>query len=352
MRGKPELKPFTDRHGKRISDNWYIFYFDGERSRRVSTGYRIGTQDHEANLALAQFTLEREKPIARTPDSVLIAQALKDYFVEHGQYKATGSKMAYHEGRINAAFPGFISTITKARIEKYVRDRQGVGESNGTIRKDLEHLKASINHEIGEGRLLYGPKIKMPPPPPARSGSLSDAQIDLIAKAAKSQHIKDFTYLAFDTGQRPGAIENLKWFQVDFKTKIINFDLIERAGRIVEREQSNKRVRPVPMSDRVLRILKRLFKVKKTEYVLEYYDIIRKEVRPAGCVKKAFNRACDDAGVEASRYTIRHAFANRDMDETTRSQFMGHTNQKTTRENYIKVNIPKMREALKKVKKS
>lgn len=281
-----------------------------------------------------------------------MAQALKDYLVEHYQFTPSAKGFSYHETRLNNSFKDYVSGVTQISVNKHVRECKERNESNGTIRKDLEILKASLNHEERARRLIYVPKFKMPPPPPSRSKSLTEGQIGQIAAIAKSQHIKDFTWLMWDTGQRPGAIEQLKWFAVDFKMRIINFDLVERAGKIVEREQSNKRVRPIPMSDRVYDILKRLYKKKTTEFVLEYLDPITKRIKPAGCVKKAFERACDDADVDASRYTIRHAFANRDMDEITRMQFMGHTKVKTSREHYIKTNIPKMREVFKRPKNS
>lgn len=276
----------------------------------------------------------------------MVAQALTDYYHEHLQYKPSAKHGLYHEKRLNMHFKGyFVSQVTQAGINAYVRTCEARKESNGTIRKDLEHLKAALNHEIREQRLVYAPKFKMPPPPPARGKNLTSKQIDRIKAACVSDHVQNFVILMMDTGQRPGMIEQLRWFQVDFKKKIIHFDLNGRA-------QSNKKVRPVPMSNEVYILLKKLFKAKKTEYVLEYLDTRDGKVKPSGCVKKAFARACERAGVDASRYTLRHTFANMyDMDEKTRSDFMGHTNQKTTREHYIKTNMGKMRTAINKAKR-
>lgn len=270
----------------------------------------------------------------------MIAQALRDYHQEHAKHTATGKHAKYHEARLNAFFGDrAVGDITQGKINEYIRERQAAKESNGTIRRDLEILKAALNHEERERRLIYVPKFKMPPAPTPRGKTLTGAEIKRIKSSCKSEHVKNFITLMLETGQRPGAIEQLKWFQVDFKQKIIGFDMTGR-------QQTNKRVRPVPMSDEVLVLLKKLYRTKTTEYVLEFKDAITGEIRKAGCVKKAFQRACEDAGVESYRYALRKTFANRDMDEIVRMHFMGHTTVKTSREHYIKVNIPKMREAL------
>ncbi len=276
----------------------------------------------------------------------MIAQALRDYHQEHARHTATGKHALYHEARLNAFFGDRnVDCISQGKINEYVRERQAKKESNGTIRRDLEVLKAALNHEERERRLTYVPKFKMPPPPAARHAALSDSEIERIKSACKSQHVKDFITLMYETGQRPGAIEQLQWFQVDFKKGLIGFDLTGK-------QQTNKRVRPVAMTSIARSVLKRLFKVKTTEYVLEYFDPITDTIKKAGCVKKAFQRACDDAGVKTFRYALRKTFANRDMDEGIKQQIMGHTNVKTTREHYIEANIAKQREAMEKPKNS
>lgn len=346
MRGKPRLDKIRDKGGNLLSENWYIFYFERGHTRRVSTGYRIGKEDHAANLALAQFTLERERPLSREPHQLMIAQALKDYYNEHALHTATAKHMQYHEKRLLAHFgERMVGDITQGKINDYIRTRQAAGESNGTVRRDLEVLKAALNHEEREKRLTYAPKFKMPEAPAPRGRTLTDKEAKTLKAACKSEHVKNFIILMLETGQRPGAIEQLMWHQVDFKQQIIHFD---RTGK----RQTNKRVRAVPMSEEVIVLLRRLFKAKKTLYVLEYLDPITKTIKPAGCVKKAFQRACEAAGIDAYRYALRKTFANRDMDELTRMAFMGHTTVKTSREHYIMTNIPKMREALKKPKNS
>lgn len=334
MRGKPKLDRLRDKAGKLISDNWYIFYYDGKRSKRVSTGCEIGKKDHEANIALASFTLEREKP-TRAPDQLMIAQALKDYYDEHAQFIATAKHAKYHEARLDTYFKGqFVSHITPSGISAYVRQRQDAGESNGTIRRDIEHLQAALNHEVLEQRLLYAPKIKKPEPPRPRERFLTAAEIKNLLTHCKSEHLKNFVKIMLATGQRPGAVENLKWFQVDFKEAIIRFDLASRS--------KTKRARSIPMNQGLMKLLRKLSKAKQTEYVLEYQG------KHAGNVKKSFARAVFKSGLtNVSRYTLRHTFGTQKYIEghleKDIADIMGHTTAKTTTAHYLHTQMDRLR---------
>lgn len=350
MRGKPRLEPLKDQAGNLISDNWYIVYFDGKRSRRLSTGYAIGAQDHEANLALSQFTLDREKPTSREPDKLMVAQALKDYYEEAAQFVASAVNARSHESRLNKHFMGyFVAQLTPAKIKEYVRTCDAEERSSGTTRREIAHLQAALNHEVAEQRMTYAPKLYMPEPPAPRERTVKPAEIKRLRKeCAQTPHLLAFLEIMMETGQRPGAVERLTWFQVDFKKREINF---HRA----QRKNSKKRARIIPMSVYLYGLLKRMEKTKRdTGYVLEYV-ITRKDgsqsVKPAGCVRKAFERACGRAKIKGvSRYTLRHTYGDTldraGVDDRTISEIMGHTSVLTTRKHYLKTNMDRMREAV------
>lgn len=355
MRGEPRLDKLRDKTGKVISPNHYIVYFDGERSRRVSTGYRIGEEDSEAQIALAQFILERERPQAREPSQLMIVHALKDYYKEHIQYTASKKNAPYYEKYLTDFWGvSFVSDITQGKIDRFVREQQARNMSNGTIRRILEHMQGALSHANREQRLTYVPKFKKPEAPEPRDEILTPKQIEKLLDACKSDHIRSFIILMMETNQRPGAIEGLTWFQVDFANRIINFDRVKKP-------KSNKRVRPVAMSDTAYSLLTRLHKIKQTEYVLEYTPNFGVNAIPAGCVKKAFERACIDAGLRpvkgggVSRYTLRHTAIDW-LDEVGISDkdsadIAGHTNAKTTRRHYIKTKIKRQRKLLNRASK-
>lgn len=98
MRGKPKLVKLRDATGGLKSPFWYVTYYDGKRSCRCSTGCEIGAEDHEAQIFLANFILERERP-TRSAGELMLAVALDDYYSEllgHKDTKITDRHYAHH----------------------------------------------------------------------------------------------------------------------------------------------------------------------------------------------------------------------------------------------------------------
>lgn len=281
----------------------------------------------------------------------MIAVALKDYYDEHIQYTASEKNASYYEDKLKAFFGmQFVSDITQGRINQFVREWEAKKHSSGTIRRSLEHLQGALNHAVREQRLLYAPQFKKPQAPAPRDRLLTPDEIKRLKEFCVTPHVKAFVEIMLETGQRPGAVENLTWFQVDLKEGIIHFD---RTGK----KQTNKRSRPVPISDDLLPTLKALHKAKKTEYVLEYTPLGEKKPVHAGCVRKAFERACKKAKIkDVSRYTLRHTYVNdlyeNGVDDKTISDIAGHTNIRTTRHHYIKTSMERLRNAVNKQRKN
>ena len=339
MRGKPELIKLRDKSGNLKSPYWYVQYYEGGRSKRISTRYCIGSQDAEASLALATFVVERSKPVRRIPEEILVAHVLQDYYRDHAQFISTSDNAKRHNVRLEKFFAGqHVSNITKGIIERYVRECRNEGRSDGTTRRELAHLTAALNHAHAEGRLTHVPKVKLPPSPPPRERVLSGEEITKLLDACVTSHVRAFVILALNTGQRPGAIETLRWEQVDFEERIIHF---EKDGK----RQTNKRARPVPMNAEVYSLLLELNAEADTECVLEYGG------KTAGCTKRAFDRTCKKAGlVGVSRYTLRHTFGTslylQGVHEKTIADLMGHTTAQTTTKHYLKSNTDILRKAV------
>lgn len=337
MRGKPKLIKLTDKNGNLKSPFWYIEYYDG-RGKRKSTGCEIGKADHAANIALAAFTLERERPTARQPDQLLVAQVLKDYMEEHAQHVASAERAEYCEARLMPFFGNrFAAHVTPSLVNKYTRECQERKESNGTIRRDLEHLRAALNHEVNEQRLIYAPKFKLPPAPEPRERIITSAEVGKLLKQCVTPHLKAFVQIMLLTGQRPGAVESLTWFQVDFKERIIHFEKNVKS--------TNKRARPIYINHELMGILKALHKKKTIGHILEFKG------KPCGNVKKAFARAVERAKLEGvTRYTLRHTVINNlddlKTDDKTIADIAGHTNAKTTNRHYIKSKVSKQKIAM------
>ncbi len=331
MRGKPELTKLKDKNGNLKSDCWYIKYYDHGRSQRVSTGLKIGSQDHEATVALASFILEREQPLQKKAEQLLIAQVLDDYYNEHAKHIASKTNAEHHNKRFKTFFGNrFVSHITRSLIDSYIREAREAKRSDGTTRRELAHLKAALNHAHRENRITHVPAFKMPPSSPPRERVLNHEEIGKLLDACTTPHILHFVILMLNTGQRPGAVENLMWKQVDFEKGILRFDKDSK-------QKTKKQARPIPMNEEVRALLTELHKKAETNYVLEYDGV------HAGCVKQAFARACKRAKLESvSRYTLRHTYGTQlyinGVHEKTIADLMGHTSAETTTKHYLKSN--------------
>ncbi|MBY0355694.1 MAG: site-specific integrase [Rickettsiales bacterium] len=323
MRGQPKLYQYKD--GR--SPFWFIRYYDGVRTRTVSTGYRIGAQDKEANHALAAFTLERERPVARTSEDMPIAQALADYDAEHAIHTASHNRFVYHRAALEA-FYGLrsISFLTKDALTQYIINRKAAGMAIGTIRREMQMLKAALNHQVEAGRLISCPKISLPPAPRPKQRWLTPEEARQLLGACQSVHVYAFILLALNTGQRRAAIENLTWFQVDFKNRLIDF----------RRDAETSKVSGVvPMNDLLHDLLHDMFQHKECGHVLSYRG------RPSGDVHAAFDRTVNNADLEnVTPHTLRHTFATwaamggAPMHHIAR--IMGHASTQTTEHHYAK----------------
>jgi integrase len=188
-------------------------------------------------------------------------------------------------------------------------------------------LRSSQRAVWGDGK----PRIVLPPPPAPRERILNQSEINRLLEACGAPHVRQFVEIMLATGQCPGTVEKLTWSQVDLGERIIHFDKTVKT-------HTKKRVRPVPMTQSLYRLLK------------------NEIVRPAGCVKKAFQRAVQRAGLEdVTRYTLRHTYGNlldqQGVDDRSISELMGHTNVLTTCQHYLKTNMDRLRQAVESAQK-
>jgi integrase len=132
----------------------------------------------------------------------------------------------------------------------------------------------------------------------------------LLATAAKSRaHVlKECIQLAIETGMRAGEIVQLTWDQIDLKNSVIRLDITKNGdGRIV------------PLSVAAEAVLRSLPRAIDGGRVTQFYD-------SAG-LSRAFNRACESAGIEGLRFhDLRHEAASRlapHMPAQTLAKVMG-----------------------------
>lgn len=298
------------------SKYWYV---TGGEVGRVSTGK---TDRKEAEEFRATLIKELEK---RESQSISISDALEDYMQEHAQFLPSKATTEYYSVPIKAFFGETMAEdVTANAVRKFTQQQRDKEYKDGTIRRQLTVLSAALHHARKEGRIPTAPHITMPSGSPPKDRWLTHAEAKRLLDKANG-HVRLFILLALHTGQRKGAILDLKWECVDLKAKRIDFN---PPGR----KQTTKRRSVVPIMDKEL--LDELKKVKGRGYVITFHG---KRVMD---IKKAFKAACNDADLhDVTPHTLRHTagtwMAQRRVPVWEISGVLGHSVGRTT-ELYLK----------------
>lgn len=294
MRGQPKLIKRSD------SPFWFIRIpqSKGQRASRFSTGE---TDYREADAVFTQWKIKSRKP--QLDDNISVIEILERY----AEYKSEDQTVHYHLRHLRPYFTGHsledVSTATgreytKHRKEQFTKRGKVWGTkkvSPGTARRELDTLIAAINFAVREGLVSKAPYIEKPSASPQRERWLTVDELNALLSACKGDHLKTFILIASITTSRPGAILQLKWFQVDFEMGIIHFN---PEGRT----QNNKNRPSVAMSNELSTYLKAMREKTKSEYVISY-----REGKPVKSIKKAFREACNFAGLSGvTPYVLRH----------------------------------------------
>jgi integrase len=277
------------------SPKWYIVWTEGRRSRRVSTRE---TDRQQAELVLAAFRLERNRKPEAHPDEIAVATVLNDYIERHASKLPSAVQASIARDHLCRFFGASrVSAVTPSSIDEYVVTRQRAKIKNDTINRELMVLRAALNRAHKHGWLRYVPHISTLPASPPRERFLEREEAARLLRACKPRHLRLFVRLALYTGARPGAILDLTWDRVDFRSRLIYYPLPARAGH-------NKRRAVVPFGGALYTALQRAKKKAKTKHVIEW------DGAAVASVKTAWRKAVKDAGLAGVvRYTLRHTAA-------------------------------------------
>lgn len=201
-----------------------------------------------------------------------------------------------------------------------------------TAGRELSVLGAAVQHDWRAGRLTEPVPVWLPPKPDAKDRWLNRSEAARLLQACRSNrdqqwHLSLFIRLGLYTGARSEAILTLRWPQVDFHRRLIDFN---PPGR-----QRTKKGRPViPIPDQLMAPL-RAARRRGTDIgpVLHYFGA------PVGSIKKAFGRACERAGLEdVTPHTLRHTcaswLAQNGVPFPVIARYLGHKDSRTTERTY------------------
>ena len=261
---------------------YYHYFYDGKRTRWVS----LKTKDRaEALQKVAGETEAKDRPLS----------FILQYYLDEKERKVSSvdtltritMRLIHHLGHMSPR------ELKPSVINKYAEKR---GVKSGTLRRELGVLIAALNlaakRDLIESNAI--PLIELPEPSKPREQWATLDQLDmLLEKAPRGSRVERFLWLAIETGARRSAILSLKWDAICFTRGLIDFSQGAR--------DTKKRRAVVPISDRLMPVLKEAYSSRTTSYVLD----------SPGEIRKSYGRVVKEADLEwITPHVIRHSWAS------------------------------------------
>lgn len=304
---------------KQYGEHWYVVYAADGRSKRKA----LRTTDFQtAQLRFAGWLegKEQAETVEADPTIERCLQLWMDQWVSGRMI--TQNRYPSIINNLNTLFGKLrVSQVTREHAKQYAKLRFSgrIGTSKaatGTVRLELQRLRACLTFmqkvvEPREQRLRPEiiPHIDLPDPSPPRERVLSEDEIILLRdvcshhvdngqgrrRTNRMSRVSRFIMLAMETAQRKTAICELKWDQVNFERKQIQFN---PAGRL----QTKKRRPALSISPILLPFLERVYAERVNDYVLDNPRGIYEQVKRLG----------DSLGIDGLHpHVFRHTWATR-----------------------------------------
>lgn len=243
---------------------WYAKWTDGRRSKRKS----MGTKDQAvATARFAQWLLIDGQSPASDEAVYTVADLWQGYEMKHLPTTLGYRTIMLSWKRLAPHFGALLPVQVPDAVESYIAKRTRDGVKGGTIRRELITLRACLNWAADprKGRMIKTPVLPfdMPPAGRPRDRWLTEAEIDNLFAASHDDRITLFMHLALDTAGRKTALLDLTWDRVDFETKVIHL-------ADPSRRETSKRRASVPISTRLLPILKEARDRRRNDLVLTH----------------------------------------------------------------------------------
>lgn len=180
----------------------------------------------EAEIALAEYIARKNRksgPVG--PEEMTVGEALAIYGEEHAPTVSDPSRIGY---AMDALLPFWgnrpCSDVKGTTVRLYQKQR---GMAPATVRRELNVMRAAMNHCGREGYLTSVPMFPLPATPETNQRALTRAEVAKLLRVArrrKQHHIAHFILVSIYTGTRKDAVFNLRltgpattggWFDLD-----------------------------------------------------------------------------------------------------------------------------------------
>ncbi len=231
-----------------------------------------------------------------------------------------------------------LSQYTTFDVEKFKLLEKNKGVRATTINIWLRHIKAVFNYAYHTGEIKNQILIKQFRVLEKPVREIPKSTITKLINAADPQY-RDLLIVAFNTGMRRGELFSLKCENIDFEAGLIT---------LMPHQTKVKKVRYIPVPDRVLQVLARHCEGKRKNQ--RVFDFLKDE----NSITYRFQKLKRKTGIKNVRFhDIRHTFALRlvkeGFDISEVQQILGHSTIITTKK-YLRFREEYLREKLKNLK--
>lgn len=212
-------------------------------------------------------------------------------------------------------------------VERYIEERSQI-VGHATVNRELGLLRAALRLAERTGLLGKAPLVSALPKPPPRMRCLTREEASRMVKAADKRGCwreKVYIRLALGTLQRPGAIMDLTWNQVE---RVIDFRSFHpKSARMKKRAV-------VPVNEMVMFALKLARQHKNGDYVINRNG--KKVAHPRDMVKRIAKEAgIDDVSPHVLRHTGASILLQEGADLLMVSRLLAHANTVITQQVYF-----------------
>lgn len=285
LKNPKELPTLSERRNPR---GYYEIIYRTRTPKGASVVRRMSTFESSKPKAMARF-LAWKKAMDGTEEGgtqlITVHKALDFWFRK--QIKARKAPSMHQAAMAVKFLKGFFDSnklvvaLNQRDIAEYIEARKsgmitGNRVTSSPVKREINQLKAAINFCVTEGRMKQEdvPVLRSPPENKPRERVLTKDELNRIFQRAYDDpdcgstrlgRMYRFLVLLYFTMSRKGAIQKLRWEQIDLKAGVIYLNPKTRA-------QTRKRRATVPISDKLMPILLQMYKERVSAWVLDTPD--------------------------------------------------------------------------------
>lgn len=211
------------------------------------------------------------------------------------------------------------------------------GVKDGTIRTEMNQLRAALLWAEANKMIAKAPAIEMPSAPSPRERHLTRHEFGRLLDASETPHLRLYLLLAISTAGRNAALLELTWDRIDFERGLVFLGernmLRPRKGRAT-----------VPMTNALRAALANAHAHRRTDRVIEWAG------EPVRSVRTSLSKAAKRAGIPGvTPHVFRHSaavwMAEAGHRMTEIAAFLGHSDDQITQRVYARFSPSHLRGA-------